>query len=207
MKTAGLLILFVLGLSPVQAQDVTGDSIPVRLNSLEAGRVNNNNRLHWRVTCLLEYAFFDIQRSEDGITYSTIHSFQADKARCLEPFTFIDRHNSQKSFYRVRVGDLDGRFYTSKIVVAFGTTEGFDILFPGIVNTNTVPLTIATTSNDKVTIRIISLHGYDTFKKQVAISKGTTSIPIPLRGLSSGLYVISVSNAFGSFTSSRFIKL
>ena len=206
MKAVYLLNLLFIAVLPVQAQVLTGDSIPVRLNSLEAGRVNNNNQLSWRVTCSLDYAFFDIQRSADGISYSTIHTFQADKNRCLDPFSYIDQHNSVKSFYRVRVGDLDGKFYTSKIVVAFGTTEGFDILFPGIVTGTTVPLTVAATSNDILNIRVTSSCGYPVIQKQAAVLKGTSSIPVSVQGLPGGIYIISVTNGYGAVSVTRFFK-
>ena len=70
--------------------------------------------------CFLLYAKFEVQRSIDGRNYTTINTFEADQLRCKQPFNFIDRNVSGTLFYRIKVGDLDGRFSASKIVAVTG---------------------------------------------------------------------------------------
>ncbi|MEP6617243.1 MAG: hypothetical protein ABJA57_11715, partial [Ginsengibacter sp.] len=126
MKKFLLLYTLTLLVFSIDAQTFS-DSIPVRLKSFEASRTNNSNKLYWAVACFLDYAKFDIQRSGDGINFTTINSFEADKLRCRQPFTYEDRTANGKVFYRLKVGDLDGRDYVSKITVLISKTKGFDI--------------------------------------------------------------------------------
>ena len=65
----------------LHAQLVFGDSIPVRISYISGQRSGNSNQLNWAVTCFLQYANFEVQRSENGISYSTIHTFRADELR------------------------------------------------------------------------------------------------------------------------------
>lgn len=102
------------------SQIYVNDSIPIRLSAIEARTVGDNARLDWKVVCLLPYARFEIQRSLNGVNFTTINSFEADRARCRQPFDFTDANTTGTSFYRIRVGDLDGRFFHSKIVAVTG---------------------------------------------------------------------------------------
>ena len=96
------------------AQIIFGDSIPVRLSYLDGNRNGNSNQLNWAVSCFLDYANFEIQSSANGLNYYTIHTFQADQTRCRQPFNYSDPQPSGKFYYRIRVGDLNGKFYSSK---------------------------------------------------------------------------------------------
>jgi hypothetical protein len=207
MRVLYTLFFLVLTVLPAQAQVLTGDSIPVRLNSLDADRVNNNTQLVWKVTCSLDYANFEIQRSKDGVAYTTIHTFEADKLRCLAPFDFQEPGISETSFYRVRVGDLDGKFFNSRIVVVYGKMRGFDILFPGIVTTHISPVIISSATAGTTHIQITTLQGHMAFQKKAAVSKGNTTVSLPVEGLPRGYYIITVTNMFGTATSRRFARL
>lgn len=120
MKLLNILLLITCFGITANSQINVSDSIPVRLSVLEARTVGNDARLDWKVVCLLPYAKFEIQRSLNGINYTTINTFEADLVRCRQPFDFTDANTTGKTFYRIRVGDLDGRFYHSKIVAVTG---------------------------------------------------------------------------------------
>lgn len=191
----------------LHAQLVFGDSIPVRISYISGQRSGNSNQLNWAVTCFLQYANFEVQRSENGISYSTIHTFRADEIRCRQPFTYSDFQPTEKSFYRIRVGDIDGKFYSSKIVGLYGTTNGFDItsITPTIVSDKAV-LNISSSSPGKVEIIITSLSGVVTTKIFSTLQKGDNSVTLQTNTLLKGSYIISVRNPQGEIRSSSIIK-
>ena len=202
-----LFIFFLLMTLPGEAQVLSSDSIPVRLRTLDADRVNNSSQLDWKVTCYLDYAYFDVQRSSDGINYSTIHTFEADKLRCLDPFRFTEPATDETTYYRVRVGDLDGKFYNSKIVVVYGKVKGFDILFPGLLTQTGIPLVISSATAGTARVTIASLQGNVPLQQKVVLSKGNTQVPLALQGLPRGLYLLSVTNDYGATSTTRFLKM
>ncbi len=190
------------------SQTAQPDSLPVRLSTLEASANGNTARLDWKVVCFLQYAKFEIQRSANGINYTTINTFEADQLRCRQPFDFTDANISGRVYYRIKVGDLDGRFAVSKTVVVSGKVNGFEInsLTPSLINTNTT-LSISSATADKAEIAIINFQG--TVVKRIAINlnKGTTELPVDINSLAKGNYILSIKNKLLEIKTTRFTKL
>lgn len=190
------------------SQNTQSDSLPVRLSTLEASSNGNTARLEWQVVCNLLFAKFEIQRSSNGIDYSTINSFEADQVRCRQPFDFTDANVSGRVYYRIKVGDLDGRFAVSKTVVISGKRNGFEInsLTPSLVQTNAV-LSISSASADKAEITIKSFQGVIVKKMSVSLTKGTTELLLNISSLAKGNYILTATNKSLELKTIRFTKL
>ncbi len=189
------------------SQTVPADSVPVRVKSFEASQSANATKLNWSVVCFLQYANFVIERSNDAINYTAINTFQADRFRCQQPFNFEDRSSSGKVFYRLKVGDLDGKFGTSKVVAVYGKSKGFDItaMAPSIV-TSTAQLSISSASADIVAIYITSTQGVAILNKSFSLVKGNNIISLNLSSLPTGTFVLSSYNTEGELKTLRFLK-
>ncbi len=207
MKKIFLLLILLANVVCLEAQFAGNDSVPVRISYLQGERKNNNsNELDWAVSCSLQFAKFEIQRSANAVDYTTIHTFQADELRCRQPFSYIDIQNLDKSFYRIKVGDIDGRFYSSKTIVLYGKNSGFDLvsIFPS-VTTGKTSLVVSTTTADKIEIVITSITGTVIKKINHSIVKGSNTIPVDLSNCLKGGYLISVSNGKGIVKTGRII--
>lgn len=205
-----LLLLTISIICSIEANSQTtqSDSIPVRLSTLEASTNGNTVRLDWKVVCFLQYAKFEIQRSANGINYTTINTFEADQLRCRQPFDFTDANISGRVYYRIKVGDLDGRFAVSKTVVVSGKVNGFEInsLTPSLINTNTT-LSISSATADKAEIAIINFQGTIVKRISVNLNKGTTEFPVNMNSLAKGNYILSITNKLLEIKTTKFAKL
>lgn len=205
-----LLIAFVTVTSsvPVWAQSGTNDSVPVRVSYFSAVPTNNKIKLNWKVVCFLQYANFDVQRSTNGSDYTTINTFTADRLRCQSPFVFDDVQPDVRTFYRLKVGDKDGNFSTSKVLVAFGKEKSFEInsITPNPITGNTL-LSISSAENDKINISISNYSGVLVKRIQTKIAKGVTDINLKLDELSKGLYNVSVINSSLDVRTIKIFKL
>jgi hypothetical protein len=192
----------------VKAQISGADSVPVRLSTLEARSNGNDARLDWKVVCFLDYAKFEIQRSADGTTYTTINTFEADQLRCRQPFDYTDANIRGKAFYRIKVGDLDGRIYNSKIVAVIGKEKDFEInsLIPTIVTT-TALLSISSASTDNAEIAIINFQGTVVKRLAIKLNKGVTELTINTDNLPKGSYILTLINGFSDRKMVRFTRL
>lgn len=130
---------------------LTGDtSIGLGLSTFNANKQGNEIKLNWKVACRVSYALFEVQRSTDGINFSTIKSFQADYLRCQQPFDYTDPAVIGQLFYRIKVGDIDGRFSTEKVVKVTGREiTGVEIKVVSPVTGSFLQLTVAAMSNEK----------------------------------------------------------
>ena len=207
MKKIITILLAITTTVLAQAQ-TNNDTTPVRLSSFNATSLSNNNiKLNWKVVCFLEFANFQVQRSTDGINYTTINMFQSDRLRCKQPFDYEDQNIGGKIYYRINVGDKEGKFSTSKIVVLTGKTKPFEIisLSPSIITSN-AQLSVSSAIADKAEIVITNLQGVITKRISTTLNTGTNYINIDANNLAKGLYNISIYNSNSNILSTRFIK-
>ena len=127
--------------------------------------------------------------------------------RCRQPFSYTDAQPSEKSFYRIRVGDLDGKFYSSKIIALYGQAKGFDItsITPTII-TNETMVNVSSSSSGNVELIITSSTGVTVKRKTLTVQKGNNSFSLQLADIMKGFYFLSVTNAEGETKISQFIK-
>lgn len=192
--------------SNVRSQ-LTGDtSIGIRLSAFSASKQNNEVKLNWKVACRVSYARFDVQRSTDGINFSTINSFQADYLRCQQPFDYTDLTAVGQVFYRIKVGDIDGRFSTEKIVKVTGKEiTGTEIRIVSPVTGNFLQLTVAARSNEKIKLQILDLSGIILQNLSISPDKGVSRLEILFNNLQSGFYLLHYQTT-GKSESVRFVK-
>lgn len=178
------------------AQNSESDSVQVRVSYFNAAQNNNKTRLNWKVVCYLSYANFEIQRSTNGVDYTTINTFSADKIRCQSPFDFDDQSRSSRTFYRLKVGDKDGNYSASKVVVAFGKDVSFEInsILPSLVTSN-VLLSISSAAADKANVFITNQQGMVVRSFSTNLTKGATELRLNCSDLAKGMYVVTVKNS------------
>jgi hypothetical protein len=205
------LLLFAIALScsiAVKSQTTQTDAAPVQLTSLQASFNGSTARLDWKVFCSLQYAKFEIQRSSNGVDYATINIFEADRLRCAQPFEFTDASVNGKVYYRIKVGDVEGRFAVSKMIVVYGKLNGFEInsITPSIVSNNAT-ISISSPIIDKAEIAILNFQGTVIKRMSINLIKGTTELPIELYNLAKGNYILSITNKALEKKTTQFSKM
>ncbi|MFY7963828.1 MAG: hypothetical protein ACOVO1_02930 [Chitinophagaceae bacterium] len=207
MKKIIIILLAITTRFLAQSQS-NNDTIPIRLSSFNGTSLTYNSvKLNWKVVCNLDFAYFQVQRSTDGINYTTINTFQSDRLRCKQPFDYEDQNIGGRIYYRVSVGDKDGKFSSSKTVGLTGKTKPFDIvsLIPTIVASNS-QLNISSASIDKIQVVIKNAQGITVKEIYTKLSTGINYINLELSNLAKGFYSISVINSNSNTITTRFIK-
>lgn len=210
-KTMMMLITLMLAGAMTKAQIITDSSyVPVRISSIDAVSNSDNNKLVWKTACFISYAKFDIQRSYDGVNYSTINTFSADQLRCQQPFDYSDFAADQfagKVFYRLKVGDLDGRVYNSKIVSVFTRGQGIEInsLLPTIV-TSSAALSISSSAADNSVITVTNANGVVVKTISVKLVRGVNNVQIAASELSAGNYWLTIKTSKEWTKTIQFVK-
>ncbi len=204
-KVLTLWILIACG-TFTMAQDVPV-VYPVSVSNVQAGVQQNETVLRWSTVCYVSFAKFEIQKSSNGINYTTIHAFSADRLRCQQPFTYSDAiaRNDGALYYRIKVGDRDGSFYQSKVVTVVRNTASNEIkAFPTVVNSS-VSLSLSTQTDQAITLKLLNPAGVLAKQFRYSISRGVNSFTLDVSGLSNGMYWITYNDASG-LHSTRFIK-
>lgn len=201
-----LLMLLISCTGKAQLDSAT---IPVRLSYFEAGTVGSTTTLRWKTVCYLEYASFEIQKSTDGVTYLLVNSFTADRLRCQQPFDYIDNNTNAASriFYRINVGNIDGKAYQSKIISVFISGKGVAInsFSPTIVN-RSANISISAGVSQVVKLSVINIQGVVVKQQAISLIKGASNYPVSMEELQRGKYQAVFETQLGERNSISFIK-
>ncbi len=206
-----LLLAFTLFALDIKANCQTfseTDSVPVRVSYFNAANNINKTTLNWKVVCYLNYAKFEVQRSTNGSDYTTINTFTADRVRCQSPFNLEDPLSPGRTFYRLKVGDRDGNFSTSKVVVVFSKEKSFEInsITPNLVINNTL-LSVSSSEKGTVEISVTNQQGNVVKRQSRFLDKGNTALQLDLSILSKGLYFLKIRNSASEVRVAKIIKL
>lgn len=198
MKKAAFLSVISVLLGPILHAQNDSVNYPVSLSSFEAGVSGNYVRLKWKTLCYLSFANFQIQKSLNGTTFSTINSFVADRIRCQQPLEFVDSaiSNSRNVLYRINVGDIDGNFYHSRIIKVPNKQNNLEVLsvYPTVINSRA---TIVFTSpiDDNIKLKLIGSGGIVVKQYYYKVPNGVSSFTLDFADVPQGIYWITYVDA------------
>jgi len=166
-------------------------TLPVKLISFAANLQNKNVMLQWQTADELNLAKYNVQRSMDGHTFSTIGTvIPKGNSAAEKNYSYLDNNiitlNTSPIYYRLQMQDIDGKLSYSKIEMVKPAAE---------IQLNIIPNPgkdfINIYSPGKIrTILIINTTGQVT--KQVSVTGITDQQVIDLREIPAGNYFIKV---------------
>jgi len=93
--------------------------LPLTLLNLTANKENDTAQLNWQTADELNTSHFNIQRSTDGVSFTTVGKVNAKAGSNQNNYSYPDdvaKLNSGNVYYRLQMVDKDGSFTYSKIV-------------------------------------------------------------------------------------------
>ena len=98
--------------------------LPIKIISFTAGRMNDYTKLNWTIGSELNVASYELQRSDDGISFYTIHVHQPYNRNGTEFYSYDDRKLlNGTAFYRLKVNNLSNQINYSHIVTVSVNTN------------------------------------------------------------------------------------
>jgi hypothetical protein len=174
--------------------------LPVTFIGLDAKRVNNNVQLTWKVAGEENVARYEVERSTDGRSFSTIASINAHGK---DTYNYTDVVSSNTVFYRIKNIDNDGKSRYSIIArIANGRTELVLKAFPQPVQN------LLTLQHPVISGRaLISLSAADgrTVRSQVP-ANGSMQSAIDMSTLQKGMYLLRFADGNGAVQTLKIMK-
>lgn len=181
--------------------------LPIKLLSFAGKKEAVVNKLTWKVTCT-NNANFTIERSQDGINFSSIGSVQATQQDCNMPFAFDDQTPiAGKGFYRLRLTENNGPVTYSQIIILDRNADDVTNLqiFPNPVVGSVVTAQVNAMENSSALITVTDMSGRKVISKNIIVTKGINSIVLNTEKLASGIYAL-VYNDGRAKQAVRFMK-
>jgi hypothetical protein len=160
-------------------------SLPVNLVSFSSNSVSCNSQLSWETATEINVNHFEVQRSNDGINFSSIGVVGAKNSSTGSNYQYLDNNvNQDINYYRLMTVNDDGRKEYSKIIKQQRCHDNNIAIYPNPV-TDFINIKGGKIGN---TIQISNTLG------QIVLSKVVTqfSESINVSNLQKGVYVVSV---------------
>lgn len=189
-------------------------SVPVTLLNFNGERRTGFNILSWTTATEVNNAGFELERSNDGLSFSKIASIASKSANGNSnqqlSYSFNDYNQlSVNAYYRLKQLDKNGKFYYSAVVlIKAGKATQIEIvsIYPNPVK-NELNIKIASPVNDKVELQLTDISGKVLVRREVSLMSGDNVFNIPVAQFAQGVYLIKTICANGCESAvKKFVK-
>jgi len=153
-------------------------------------------RLNWMAYLTNEFSHFELEKSEDGNTFTTISEVTGKINAGLQTYDYLDTKVNATNFYRLKMVGKDGNFSYSPVREQISDCDaGPWQLYPTLLNGANSELTVKLfTKNASINFTIIDQFGRKIKTFQEETIEGWNRITWNLAGLSPGMYYLQQSD-------------
>jgi hypothetical protein len=167
--------------------------LSVTLKYFTAWKTSEGNILKWLSLKENDNAFFEIERSTDGITYNSIGRVAGQGNSIAEKsYQFLDPAPPAEGFYRLRMVESNGKNSYSNVIRVEREKINSKITFNNIVRDQIV-LQTSDLKQDKLLIKIVDRAGREVYHQNTSINSRNDLINVNTSNLSKGLYYLIMS--------------
>ncbi len=180
-----------------------GGPLAVKLISFSGILKNQNTYLTWITENELNNDHFDVERSEDGVTFKKIGTVKGNgTTTSINNYDFVDGNLPQSNivYYRLRTVEFDGTISISGIIFIRLKGSGNWSVFPNPFENN-IRITMNALKDEIAVCRIISLEGKELINRKINLLKGNNLVVLnDLEQIASGSYLLQINTATEKFT-------
>ena len=188
-------------------------TLPVGLLSFSGYRDGSRNQLRWTTTTEVNNKGFDVERSLDGVNYTSIgfvNSLAANGNSSVKlDYAFTDNNvTGSRQYYRLRQVDFDNRSKLSNIVLLKSDKPNvitLDGMFPNPAAT-VVNLMLSSPVKDKVQMVVTDMNGRITMLRQLNVEMGSNTLPVNVGALAGGTYMVKMISSNGEVSTGKLVK-
>lgn len=178
--------------SAVTSVTVMFDILPVSLKDFQGSSSNNGNTISWTTAAEQGTGSFEVQRSIDGVNFTTIGSVNMTGNANGSSYTFTDAGAGQTYYYRlVETGAQGKPVFSKSIVVARSVKTGLVQAFPNPVAANLAVVV----NNDTRGVTKIIVHdpaGRIVHSQTLEKSGSVLNAIVNMNGFARGMYLVEV---------------
>jgi glycosidase len=174
--------------------------LPINLASFIAEKTGKQTvLLKWTTTNEMNNQYFEIQRSNNGINFTTIGKVNAqNNTSAIKQYSFTDTKAANINYYRLKQVDKDGQaHYSSAIKISFDGNVHWQ-LYPNPANANTALYMLDDVAGLQITLTDIS--GKTLYRNTINNTFTGQKIILPISNLAKGMYLLKVQSSKGSST-------
>lgn len=166
-------------------------TLPVVIQSLKANQVNGKTKLDWTTSSEVNSAFFEVERSNDGMRFLKIGMVTAyNTPSVTQNYSFTDEQNFNAIvYYRLRSVDQDGNSKYSDIV-SLKMDSNVPVIVIGNSFSNHFQVSVSVVQNQHVKLNLFDDKGAVLVQKQQSCNAGINIIQVQSANLPKGIYFL-----------------
>ena len=175
-------------------------ALPVELSSFSGKEENCDRILFWETSLEINNSLFEIQRSQDGNSFTSIGTVQGNtNSSSVKRYSYIDKNFniSSKLYYRLKQVDVSGSINYSRVILIESDckTDNFSAYPNPFSNQLQISIEVnAIEKYEELEISIKSLDGSNLITFNPALELGMNSINIPFEDkFPSGIYIVQLN--------------
>lgn len=175
-------------------------TLPLQMESISASVINKQVLLHWQTISESGIQIFDVQKSVDGVSFSTIGSIGAFN-KDHNSYTYTDYgFVSSIQYYRLQIVEQDGKHFFSK-TVAVKSINNTQLLRATVSNNNILLFNIpGTFKNTSSLIQLYDYAGRKIYQQQIYINDNSLTVPLTGKASIKQGIILVLSNTSNSIT-------
>jgi hypothetical protein len=163
--------------------------LPIYMADFRGSRKEDKNYLTWVTSYESDASHFEVQRSFNGISFSSIGKIDVKGSGTIYHFT-DDQAEAPIHYYRLKLIDNNGSFkYSTVIQIKSALSKTGIALYPNPVQSNTV-IEIEVLHPQAVRLQMVDMQGRMVKDRIVSLQKGKHTIPLDSRALGKGVYIL-----------------
>lgn len=187
--------------------EITGNSVPcsivlpVELIYFNGKTQDGENVLTWATSSEINNALFELEKSFDGVSFSTLKPFDrsAIKGDSNYQIDYEYKDVSGKAYYRLKQIDINGAFkYYNTVFINSDMEEGAPLVMPNPAN-NQLTINYNSKINQLSTIKLFDITGREVLSSQTLFNPDNQTFLINIEELKSGLYFLNINTEFKSY--------
>lgn len=176
-----------------------GNPLPVKFILFNTKCNTGNVSLNWKTAFEQNSSYFEVQRSQDAISWSAIGNVPAAGYSTNErSYSFNDLSPlPATAFYRIAEFDISGRNQFTGII-RNNCAQPEDIQWWPNPVVDKLYIVIGSTQRETAVINIYNAKGALVAKQQAALLTGSNQLTVDMKQLTAGLYFVSISGNDGA---------
>jgi hypothetical protein len=169
-------------------------ALPVILNSFTVTCTNEEVLLKWQTAQEQNTAYFEIQSSLNGSSWSAVGRVAArGNSNTAIDYQYKDLPAGRK-YYRLRMVDNDEKFTYSPVQTVSCANNSWNITAYPNPASDRIELTINGINRHSLPVKIVNASGQLVWQQEVALNNQYRKLSIPLAPLAAGIYFIKIDD-------------
>ena len=187
-------------------ETIPEEVLAVKLQSFNGQLENNRVTLNWNIADNQLADKFEIERSNDGTSFSTAGLVFATDNSGIQAYQFPQLMNGDVVYYRLKMIEKTGVTGYSKVLVFRNLiTRNNNLKILNNPATDKITLNFDIPNGGLTTISVTDLTGRQVLQQRIKSTKGINQVSIPLPSLKNGMYVVDVFDGT-THMGAKFIK-